>query len=141
MKQTKPLPPRHESEQHYSVPEGYFDDLEERLLKSLPQEDEMPPVEEANPTLWVRLRPILYMAAMFVTMSLLFRAFHSSQSKPTTPAVAKTEQTARPAGDTAKASEAAWEDYYTDYGARATAGEGYSAYYGELVALNDTQAN
>lgn len=116
-----PLPPAKESGRHYTTPEGYFEGLEERLLAQLPDEA---PAEAVTPrpTLWVRLRPILYLAAMFVSFSLLFRAFHTPEKTSTTTASVTT-----------KTPDEEYADYYADYGERMRAGEGYSSYYQDLT--------
>lgn len=83
------------------------------------QPEEALPV--AKPKLWIRLRPIVYLAAMFVSMNLIFRAFHPD---PAPQQVAKTETT--------QSSDDDYTDYYAEYGGRMMASEGYSAYYSEL---------
>ena len=112
-----PLPSAEESGRHYTTPEGYFEGLEERLLAQLPDEA---PAEAVTPrpTLWVRLRPILYLAAMFVS----FRAFHTPEKTSTTTASVTT-----------KTPDEEYADYYADYGERMRAGEGYSSYYQDLT--------
>ena len=116
-----PLPSGKESGRHYTTPEGYFEGLEERLLAQLPDEA---PAEAVTPrpTLWVRLRPILYLAAMFVSFNLLFRAFHTPEKTSTTTASVTT-----------KTPDEEYADYYADYGERMRAGEGYSSYYQDLT--------
>ena len=116
-----PLPPAKESGRHYTTPEGYFEGLEERLLAQLPDEA---PAEAVTPrpTLWVRLRPILYLAAMFVSFNLLFRAFHTPEKTSTTTASVTTQT-----------PDEEYADYYADYGERMRAGEGYSSYYQDLT--------
>ena len=116
-----PLPPAEESGRHYTTPEGYFEGLEERLLAQLSDEA---PAEAVTPrpTLWVRLRPILYLAAMFVSFNLLFRAFHTPEKTSTTTASVTTN-----------IPDEEYADYYADYGERMRAGEGYSSYYQDLT--------
>ena len=109
-----PLPPAEESGRHYTTPEGYFEELEERLLAQLPDEAPAESVE-SRPSLWVRLRPILYLAAMFVSFNL----------------PEKTSTTA--ASVTTKTPDEEYTDYYAEYGERMQAGEGYSSYYQDLV--------
>ena len=101
-----PLPSAEESGRHYTTPEG----LEERLLAQLPDEA---PVEAVTPrpTLWVRLRPILYLAAMFVSFNLLFRAFYTPEKTSTTTASVTTQT-----------PDEEYADYYADYGERMRAG-------------------
>lgn len=88
--------------------------------------EEAPAEEPAVPSvsLWTRLRPIAYLAAMFVSMNLIFRAFspHSSQKK-----TAVTAQTAQPVEDD-------YATYYADYGERMTAVAGYDSYYDKLLS-------
>lgn len=121
MNKPTPLPPAHQSERHYATPEGYFDQLEERLLAQLPLEEQEETLPQ-KPTLWVRLRPILYLAAVFVSMNLIFRAFHSStQPQPATTAEAS-----------APATEEVYDDYLSDYAERMQAGQAYSVYYQDL---------
>ena len=118
------LPTPDESRRHYHVPEGYFDDLEARIMAHLPEE--APAEEPAAPSvsLWTRLRPIAYLAAMFVSMNLIFRAFspHSSQVK--TAATAEVHAT----------TEDDYATYYADYGERMTAVAGYDSYYDKLLS-------
>jgi hypothetical protein len=52
----------------FKVPENYFDDFNAKLMDSLP---EVKITEEEKPTLWVRVRPFVYMAAMFVGVWLM----------------------------------------------------------------------
>ena len=53
----------------FQVPEGYFEDFTQRLMDQLPEQEEVQPDEEQI-TLWQRVKPVLYMAAMFVGMIL-----------------------------------------------------------------------
>lgn len=46
----------------FKVPEGYFADFADKMANSLP-ERELPKV--IKPTRWMRIRPYVYMAAMF----------------------------------------------------------------------------
>ncbi len=71
------LPTPEESKQHYRVPEDYFDQLEERIMARIPETPVEAEAEPARPSLWVRVRPIVYLAAVFVSMNLVFRAFRS----------------------------------------------------------------
>lgn len=52
----------------FKVPENYFDDFNAKLMDSLP---EVKITEEEKPTLWVRVRPFIYMAAMFAGVWLM----------------------------------------------------------------------
>lgn len=56
----------------FKVPEGYFDDLANNIMQNLPEKE----VEETEPvsvTMWDRLRPLLYLAAVFVGLGFFFK--------------------------------------------------------------------
>lgn len=55
----------------FQVPEGYFENFTERMMAQLPEKEE----EVYTPTLWQRIRPWTYMAAMFMGISLMVRLF------------------------------------------------------------------
>lgn len=78
----------------FKVPEGYFENLTSEVMGKLP-EKEGPAFEEVKqPTMWIRMKPLLYMAAMFIGAALIIRVA-SSNHQPTT------------AGDHLTANEAA----------------------------------
>ena len=51
------------TENPFSVPEGYFEDFTKRLMDQLPEHISIP--TETKITTWQRIKPWLYMAAMF----------------------------------------------------------------------------
>lgn len=53
----------------FKVPEGYFEDFNKRMAESLP-EVQITPVDN-SPSLWIRIRPFVYMAAMFAGVWLM----------------------------------------------------------------------
>ncbi|SUB78338.1 hypothetical protein [Porphyromonas macacae] len=57
-----------ESMKHYSVPENYFDDLVDNIMNTLPEEPGMVHTEDTpvKISLFMRLKPVLYMAAAFI---------------------------------------------------------------------------
>lgn len=59
-------------ESGFKVPENYFANFNSQLLDSLP---DVKLTEEEKPTLWVRLRPFVYMAAMFAGIWLMMNIF------------------------------------------------------------------
>ena len=68
-------------ESGFQVPEGYFEQFNEQMLAQLP-EVQITDVE-AKPSMWVRIRPYLYMAAMFAgvyCMMLVFNHLNSNVS-------------------------------------------------------------
>ena len=64
----------------FKVPETYFNDFNAKLVESLP---EIKITEEEKPTLWVRVRPFIYMAAMFAGVWLMMNIFSQGKSSAT----------------------------------------------------------
>lgn len=60
----------------FTVPENFFADFNTKLMDSLP---EVKITEEEKPTLWVRIRPFVYMAAMFVGIWVMMNIFTRGQ--------------------------------------------------------------
>lgn len=60
----------------FTVPENYFANFNAKLAESLP---EVKITEEEKPTLWVRLRPFVYMAAMFAGIWVMMNIFTIGQ--------------------------------------------------------------
>lgn len=56
----------------FKVPEGYFDDLTNNIMQNLP-EKEVEETELVSVTMWDRLRPLLYLAAVFVGLGFFFK--------------------------------------------------------------------
>lgn len=61
------------------VPQGYFDKLAARIEASLPERPELAaePEEAPNRSLWSKVRPYVYMAAMFAGVWCMLQVFHS----------------------------------------------------------------
>lgn len=55
-----------------SVPDGYFDSFPDKMMKRLPES--LPFVEEPV-TIWDKVKPWMYMAAMFAGIALMFKVF------------------------------------------------------------------
>lgn len=70
MKDDKELTTRCGKENPFKTPEGYFTHFHEQLMQSLP-EVEMADQASTEVTLMTRIKPLLYMAAMFVGMVFL----------------------------------------------------------------------
>ncbi|MDD6210571.1 MAG: hypothetical protein PUB21_08210 [Bacteroidales bacterium] len=62
----------------FTVPDGYFDGFTDSFMSQLP-EKAMP--EEKKITLWARVSPWVYMAAMFAGMALFLRTFVSKDDE------------------------------------------------------------
>lgn len=66
----------------YKVPEGYFKSFKENLMQGLPEYPEKP-VEKRLGT-WQRIKPYVYLAAMFAGIWCMMQIFHRvSTSEPT----------------------------------------------------------
>ena len=73
-----------------------------------------------KPSLWIRLRPIVYLAAVFVSLNLLIRALAPQQGQPTSSTLASAEL-----------NDEDYRSYYSDYGAHASYLEALDAVYSE----------
>ena len=83
------LKARYGTKTPYKVPEGYFEHFHEQLMSSLPEvTPEAAP--EAKITLMTRIKPLLYLAAMFVGIIFLMQGIAYVQHSQT----ARSEQMA-----------------------------------------------
>ncbi|MGN1245817.1 MAG: hypothetical protein ACI4UN_04210 [Muribaculaceae bacterium] len=57
----------------FKVPDNYFSDFAEKMAKSLPEQNIQP---IPQPTRWQRVRPFVYMAAMFAGMWCMMQIFN-----------------------------------------------------------------
>jgi hypothetical protein len=74
----------------FKVPENYFDDFNKRMVDMLP-DVEITPVD-IKPTMWQRIKPLAYLAAMFAgvwCMMSVFSHFTSSNNLNSVRAVAE----------------------------------------------------
>ncbi|MDR0938969.1 MAG: hypothetical protein LBN29_06410 [Mediterranea sp.] len=60
-------------ENPFQVPEGYFERLASEMMSHLPERTENDHEEEPEVSRWTRLKPFLYLAAMFVGAALIVR--------------------------------------------------------------------
>ncbi|MBR2146522.1 MAG: hypothetical protein IJ925_03675 [Muribaculaceae bacterium] len=60
----------------FKVPDNYFNDFNSKLMESLP---EVTITEEEKPTMWVKVRPFVYLAAMFAGVWLMMNIFTIGQ--------------------------------------------------------------
>lgn len=75
----------------FKVPEGYFEQVHDRLMASLP-ETQPEPAPETKVTLMARIRPLLYMAATFVGIIFMVQALmYVQESRFPTDGMAATE--------------------------------------------------
>lgn len=99
-------------ENPFKVPEGYFDQFTDDLMAKLPERtfDEEAP---RKVTLWDKVKPVVYLAAMFAGIAAMFAVAEDfMQSGDETEA--KTELVAT-GGSTATADETAADDAAIDY--------------------------
>ena len=69
-------------ENPFKVPEGYFADFTSKMMDKLPEKMQVP--ENARVSTWTKLKPLLYMAAMFAgiwCMMYIFSDIKSASSK------------------------------------------------------------
>ena len=64
----------------FIVPDNFFDDFNKKMAESLP---EVKITEEEKPTMWVKVRPFIYMAAMFAGAWLMMNIFSLGKSSAT----------------------------------------------------------
>lgn len=69
-------------ENPFKVPEGYFDQLVPGVMEKLPEKEKLSE-KEAEVTTWTKLKPLFYMAAMFVGAALIIRVA-STDHRPAT---------------------------------------------------------
>lgn len=76
MKQEEELINKFGKDSGMRVPEGYFPDLEQRILSSLPPYKKSEPKIELSR--WQRVKPYVYLAAMFCGIWLMMKVFHTA---------------------------------------------------------------
>ena len=81
MKKDDDILARFSKDSGFKVPEGYFDDFSKKMVEMLP---EKPVVEEKKPTVWLRIRPWAYMAAMFGGVWCMMYLFSDLKSRTKT---------------------------------------------------------
>lgn len=67
-------------ENSFKVPEGYFENLTSEVMNKLPEKEKIT-FEEEHVSTWTRLKPLFYMAAMFIGAALIIRVA-STDHKP-----------------------------------------------------------
>ena len=74
MRQEDKLIERFGKDPGFRVPDGYFEELNVRIMSALPPYPEAPRSVEL--TKWQRVKPYVYMAAMFAGIWLMMNMFH-----------------------------------------------------------------
>ena len=67
------------TENAFRVPEGYFENFTSELMNRLPEKEKLA-FEQKEPTMWERVKPWAYMAAMFVGAALIIRVASSDRT-------------------------------------------------------------
>ena len=73
----------------FRVPDHYFEDFTQELMNKLPEKEPMPLMSE--PTLWQRVKPWIYMTAMFCGIMLSVRVFVGEPQKDEFPTISQIE--------------------------------------------------
>ena len=69
----------------FRAPDGYFEEFAQDLMSKLPEKEYLPITDE--PTLWQRIKPWLYMTAMFCGLMLSAKIFVGSPKQSEFPAI------------------------------------------------------
>ena len=109
------------TENPFRVPEGYFENLTSEVMNRLPEKEKSLGAIRKESTMWERVRPWLYMTAMFIGAALIIR-------------VASTDRT--PAADRVAAEESETEIEYINMAVDNSMLDDYSLY----VYLADSSA-
>ena len=96
----------------FTVPENYFEDFTQELMGKLPAQEAVLQTEE--PTLWQRVKPWLYMAAMFCGIMLSVRIFVGEPQKDEFP-ISQAEAEMLPDEDWENFIRRAFTDNYETY--------------------------
>ena len=78
MRQEDQLKERYGSDPGMRVPEGYFESLELKIMEQLPAYPEAP--KEVDMSVWQRVEPYVYLAAMFAGIWMMMKVFHTVSS-------------------------------------------------------------
>ena len=73
----------------FNVPDGYFDNFTKELMNQLPEKEMV--MVSSEITLWQRVKPWVYMTAMFCGIMLSVRVFVGEPDKDEFPAISQTE--------------------------------------------------
>ena len=109
----------------FEVPEGYMDSFTERMMASLPEYPEVPKVPELS--LWHKIRPYVYMAAMFAGIWCMMRMFHT-MTNPETSLDSAPEHIAAVMANPADYDAGYLTDFADDYDLEADVTENYDSF-------------
>ena len=97
----------------FRVPNHYFEDFTQELMNKLPEKEPMPLMSE--PTLWERVKPWLYMTAMFCGIMLSVKVFVGEPKKDEFPTISQIEAEKLPDEDWEILIDRIMMDDYTLY--------------------------
>lgn len=83
MKDDKDLKAHFGQECPFKVPEGYFEHLHEQIMESLPKEKPASSAPDSPVTLMMRIKPWLYLAAMFAGIIFMVQGIMYVQERHT----------------------------------------------------------
>lgn len=83
MRQEKKLKEKYGTKLPYAVPDGYFESLKSKVMTALPDYPEKP--AEKNLTVWQRIKPYVYLAAMFAGIWCMMQIFHRVSTETPAP--------------------------------------------------------
>ncbi len=63
----------------FRTPDGYFEHLTSEVMSRLPEKEALTAVQQV-PTMWQKMRPWLYMTAMFIGAALIIRVASSNHT-------------------------------------------------------------
>ncbi|MCE2616694.1 MAG: hypothetical protein ACTTKN_03105 [Phocaeicola sp.] len=78
MKQEDDLLKKVGTKNPFKVPDNYFENFNKNIMEKLPEKNVTP---EKEITLWDKVKPWIYMAAMFAGIMLMFKMFNSISEK------------------------------------------------------------
>ena len=96
----------------FRVPENYFEDFRQELMNKLPEKEPMQCLPE--PTLWQRVKPWVYMTAMFCGIMLSVRIFVGEPQKEEFP-ISLSEAETLPVEEWENFMRRAFTDNYETY--------------------------
>ncbi len=65
----------------FKVPDNYFENLTSQIMDQLPEKKAVP--QAPKPTRWQRIKPLFYMAAMFVGAAMIIKVANFEMNKNT----------------------------------------------------------
>lgn len=77
MKQEDELFKKIGTDNYFKVPDNYFDSVQEEIMSKLPEKEYDPSLYDSKSSIWLKVKPWVYMAAMFAGIALMFEVFNN----------------------------------------------------------------